>query len=229
MSYCVNCGVKLKNSEKKCPLCNTIVINPNKENVYEPAYSNVIEKFNSINLSYLVKLIMIILFILALVTVVCNIIISKKISWSIYVVSSIIYVSSHLSFLIRKSIFIPLTIELISLELLLFIIAYLNNGMHWYLYLVFPFILVLWVYIILCTYFVKKRKKSLLRNLSICFLFSCVALIVIEGGIDLFNNDIIKLKWSLYASLPIIIISIIMFIISFNKKLLDEIKQRIFV
>ena len=30
MSYCVNCGVKLKNSEKKCPLCNTKVINPNK-------------------------------------------------------------------------------------------------------------------------------------------------------------------------------------------------------
>ena len=28
MSYCVNCGVKLKQSEKVCPLCNTKVINP---------------------------------------------------------------------------------------------------------------------------------------------------------------------------------------------------------
>ena len=28
MSYCVNCGVELERSLKKCPLCNTPVINP---------------------------------------------------------------------------------------------------------------------------------------------------------------------------------------------------------
>lgn len=30
MSYCVNCGVELEASIKKCPLCNTAVINPNE-------------------------------------------------------------------------------------------------------------------------------------------------------------------------------------------------------
>ena len=30
MSYCVNCGVELEPSLKKCPLCNTPVINPNE-------------------------------------------------------------------------------------------------------------------------------------------------------------------------------------------------------
>ena len=29
MSYCVNCGVKLDPSLKRCPLCNTPVVNPN--------------------------------------------------------------------------------------------------------------------------------------------------------------------------------------------------------
>ena len=29
MSYCVNCGVELEKSIRKCPLCNTPVINPN--------------------------------------------------------------------------------------------------------------------------------------------------------------------------------------------------------
>ena len=29
MSYCVNCGVELDDSAKKCALCNTPVINPN--------------------------------------------------------------------------------------------------------------------------------------------------------------------------------------------------------
>jgi len=44
MSYCVNCGVKLKSSEKKCPLCKTVVINPNKhDNIYEASYPKRIE------------------------------------------------------------------------------------------------------------------------------------------------------------------------------------------
>ena len=30
MSYCVNCGVELADSEKRCPLCDTEVINPRK-------------------------------------------------------------------------------------------------------------------------------------------------------------------------------------------------------
>ena len=29
MSYCVNCGVELDNSAKKCALCATPVVNPN--------------------------------------------------------------------------------------------------------------------------------------------------------------------------------------------------------
>ena len=30
MSYCVNCGVELQADAEKCPLCNTVVINPNE-------------------------------------------------------------------------------------------------------------------------------------------------------------------------------------------------------
>lgn len=230
MSYCVNCGVKLKKSEKTCPLCNTKVINPNdKKDNYEPAYPNIIENFNNINFKFLAKLIVIVLLILTSITVLCNILIAKKITWSIYVIVSTLYISSHLLLLLRKSIFIPLTIEFISLELLIFVIAYLNNGMHWFLYLVFPFIMILWIYIMLCTYLIKKRKKSILRRIAICIAFSATALIVIESCIDLFKYETINLKWSIYASEPILIISILIFILSYNKKLLDEIKQRIFI
>lgn len=43
MSYCVNCGVELDPSLKKCPLCNTPVINPNEleELTYEPPFPTV--------------------------------------------------------------------------------------------------------------------------------------------------------------------------------------------
>ncbi len=70
MSYCVNCGVKLKKSEKVCPLCNTKVINPNIINDdYKPVYSSLIEEYNKINVKFLCKLITNILFIVASITI----------------------------------------------------------------------------------------------------------------------------------------------------------------
>lgn len=36
--YCIKCGVKLENSEKKCPLCNTEVCHPDFTEFAEPLY-----------------------------------------------------------------------------------------------------------------------------------------------------------------------------------------------
>lgn len=229
MSYCVNCGVRLAKSEHICPLCNTKVINPNKiKEEYIPAYSNQIEKFKTIDYKFLSKLIILILLSLGLITVICDFIITARISWSIYVIAAVLLLCSHFTFPFIKNIYITFSTILITTELLLFVIAYLNDGMHWYIYLVLPFIFIFWCYIMICTRIIKKRSKGFLRRIALCFLFSSVALMAIESGIDLYNNSL-HLTWSLYAALPITIISIILFIISFNKKLIEEIKQRIFI
>ena len=37
--YCVKCGVKLADTEKKCPLCNTVVCHPDfKQTAERPLY-----------------------------------------------------------------------------------------------------------------------------------------------------------------------------------------------
>lgn len=230
MSYCVNCGVKLAKSEKKCPLCNTRVVNPNlNDQIYYSVYSNQIEKFKSIDFKFLVKICYIVLFVLALVTVFCNIIITHSVTWSIYVVFSIICFGSLLSYLNIKNVYISHTLAFIGIELLLFVTAYLNSGMHWFIYLVLPFIFILWMYVMLCSFLIKKRRKSLIRSIVLCLVVSSIAIIGIESSIDLFKYEKISLTWSLYTILPILIVSILLFLISYNKKLLDEIKQRLFI
>ena len=228
MSYCVNCGVKLKNSEKVCPLCNTEVINPKKEE-YKPVYSGTIEEYKHINYKYVCKLITVVLLVMSLITMFCDLLISKKVTWSIYVLVSIIYLDSKLSFFLftRKS--IPLIVELFSSEILMFVIAYLNNGLHWFLYLVCPFIFIVWLYIVLCIFVFSNKKYDLLKRFAVSFAFISILLLTIESCIDLFKYEKIVFNWSIYAVLPITIISIIIFIISYNKKLIDEIKQRIFI
>jgi len=230
MSYCVNCGVKLKNSEKKCPLCNTPVINPNKKNSdYEPAYSNKIEDFKKINYKYLSKLVILLLMFTSFIIVLVDLIFSRDITWSLYVVSSILYLGSYLSFMVYKNIYISLIINLLSTELFILLIAYLNNGMHWYLYLVLPFIIIIWLYIMLVTYLIKRKKGNFLKRISLCLLFCGLTIIAVEVCIDLFRFNIINYNWSLYAALPITIISTLIFILSYSKRIVDEIKQRMFI
>lgn len=229
MSYCVNCGVKLKNSEKKCPLCNTKVINPNKMNIeYEPVYSNKIENFKRINYKYLSKIVILILMFTSFLILLLDYVSSKTITWSLYVVASILYLGTHLSFAVIKNIYISLIIHLISTELFMLFIAYMTNGMHWYLYLVLPFIFIVWIYIMLVTYLIKRKKGDFLKKLSLGLLFSGLTVIAVEACIDLFRFNFINYNWSFYAALPITIISTIIFILSYNKRIVDEMRQRMF-
>lgn len=230
MSYCVNCGVKLKESEKVCPLCNTKVINPNNlKTEFTPAYSQNIEKTKKVNKKYLCFLITIILMGVTIITVLCNLIFTGNITWSIYVVASILFLNSKLSFVLFKNKFFPLFIDLLTTETLIYVIAYLNNGLHWFYYLVCPFIFIIWIYIILCTFVLSKKKYNLLRRFSVAFSFISVILLIIESCIDMYKYEKITINWSIYAILPIIIIGTILFLISYNRKLIEEIKQRIFI
>ena len=230
MSYCVNCGVKLKQSEKVCPLCNTKVIKPNNlKDKFTPAYSQVVEKHKGINKKYLCKLITVVLICAAIITVLCDLIFTGNITWSIYVIASILFLDSKLSFILFKNKFIPLIIDLFATEILIYVIAYLNNGLHWFYYLVCPFIFIIWFYIVLCAFVLSKKEYNLLRRFSVAFSFISVILLTIEMCVDMFKYEKILINWSIYAVLPITIIGLILFIISYNRKLIDEIKQRIFI
>lgn len=230
MSYCVNCGVKLKNSENKCPLCNTKVINPNKiDDIYEPVYSDKIENFKKINYKYLSKIIILILMITSFLVLLVDYISYKNITWSFYVVASILYLGTHLSFAVFKNIYISLIIHLISTELFMFFIAYITNGLHWYLYLILPFIFIVWMYIMLVTYLIKRKKGNFLKKLSVGLLFSGLTVILVEASIDLFRFNAINYTWSFYAALPVTIISTLTFILSYNKRIVDEIRRRLFI
>ena len=67
MSYCVNCGVELDPSLKKCPLCNTPVINPNELEglTYEPPFPTVKGQVEPVKRKDLFLFTIVVLFIVA--------------------------------------------------------------------------------------------------------------------------------------------------------------------
>ena len=232
MSYCVNCGVKLAPSEKRCPLCGTEVINPReKENVpVRPAYSSEIENysFKNVNWKYLGNVLSLVLAGIAVLFVICNLITSGKIDWSLYVLISTAYLETFMLFFYLKSFAVSAAVWLLSTELLIGGIAFLSGDVKWFILLVGPFVAEGGILTILAVCLFMNRRIMLIRKISALLLYIAVMLLVMEAHIDVFVSGSISLFWSVFASLPVGCLSLVFFCISFSSRIMEEMRQRLF-
>ncbi len=223
--YCKNCKVRLKDYLKECPLCHEEIDNNIEEN---NPYNTYIENFQTkVNIKYFSKLIMKFLILISLVTLIINVIINKTVNWSLYAITSSFYICSFYSYIIldnKKNAFI---INMISLEILLFMISYLTNTTSWFIYLVGPIILMVMIFVLLNIYL--SEFKNILRNLSILLIYISLILFLLNGLIKLYKTNIFTITWSIYSNIPILIISILLFGLSFNKKVQNEFEKRFFI
>ena len=136
MSYCVNCGVELEKSEKKCPLCGVEVINPaqppeDKEPRQRP-YPNRIEELSmNINKQFAAALLSVFMVFAAAICCVCNIIIDKSITWSQYVIGAIFFtwVVVTVPLIFKRAVLIKsLVLDIAALLLFLFMVSRLDGS-----------------------------------------------------------------------------------------------------
>ncbi|MBE6925512.1 MAG: zinc ribbon domain-containing protein [Ruminococcaceae bacterium] len=134
--YCVNCGVKLADTEKTCPLCGVVAYHPDiTRSAGEPLYPN--EKFPEPRVSPKgAKIIVTTLFIIPLlITLLCDFQIHDRVTWSGYVIGGLIvgYVMFVLPWWFNKpnpAIFLPCIFASIALYLLY--ISLYTKG-YWFL------------------------------------------------------------------------------------------------
>lgn len=231
MSYCVNCGVKLAPSEKECPLCHTKVINPNIEKPdFHPVYPDRIDIRKKVNIKYLMSIFVLSFLIVAVICLTTDLLISKgKLTWSIYCVVSLIYLSGLLQYIIQKNIYISHVINLLGMEFFILIFALVFKIVDIYLRILLPLTLVLWGYIFVITLLVRLKKINNLRKISFFLFYTVISLYVIELAINLVSYSSIMPTWSFIASIPITIVALVFFIISFSKKVIDAINQKLFI
>jgi len=139
--YCINCGVKLADSEKQCPLCGTVPFHPDidRPEVDGPYPDNryPVQKFSLYGTLIVVST----MFLLPLViTLLCDLSITKEITWSGFVVGALVtaYVCLVLPFWFPKPnpvVFVPCGFAVIALFLL-----YINfaTGGKWFLTFALP-------------------------------------------------------------------------------------------
>ncbi len=222
---CKNCNVKIASYLDKCPLCGErLNIDTTNDNPYNSQVENFSKRVNTI---YFSKLILKILILSSLIVMLINYLVNKTISWSLYVLFSSLYVSSFYTFITMPNKKFALLINIICLELLLFVISYLTHSTSWFLCLVGPIILFVTLFVYLNIYL--TNKKNILRNFSYLLIYLMACLILLNGLIKLYNSNIFKLTWSIYSTISLSIISIILIICSFNKKITNEFEKRFFI
>lgn len=231
MSYCVNCGVELAEGEKRCPLCFTEVYNPKEQADAVRPYPAAKEVPKPVNIGALVTLISLILSGLILISVACDLFDSGSLTWSAYVMASLLLVWVFVvpPIAIRRNrVFASLLLDFIGISLFLYAIQWLTAG-NWFFTFAFPLVLALLV-LTVCgvalpriLHFGKMSLGGLLLiETGLCAM--CVDFLVkwaFQGALGV--------SWSFFVLIPCGILGILAIIIDKNAKIREEFIRRFYI
>lgn len=230
--YCANCGVKLADSEKVCPLCKTKAYHPDiKRDIAPSPYPSktiLSETVNPIGLLFVVTFIFIQPI---LITLLCDFQLNEKITWSAYATGGVLlaYIIFILPAWFKKPnpvIFAP--IDFAASGLLLLYIA-LATGSSWFMSFAFPLLIYSCVtvctVITLCKY-VRKGYLYIFGGFLIALAGFFIA-IEIFAGISF--RDSVRIIWSVYPAIFCSVIGIMLIIIAICKPIKESLRKKFFL
>lgn len=231
--YCIKCGVELAESEKKCPLCGTVVFNPELPRpdgappypVYNP---DTIDNVKRSGIMFVITMLCLLPIVLVLL---CDRQINGRIVWSGYVVGAVIvlYVAVILPLWFEKPnpvIFLPANFAAAALYLL-----YINCATqgHWFLPFALP--------ICLGACAIITATAALLRYLRRGYFFIFGGAFILTGLynmlIEFLLNVCFKLHegfiWSIYPLAVCALLGVTLIVIGCSGELQKSLHKKFFI
>ena len=186
MSYCVNCGVELDDSAKKCALCATPVINPNiqtKPEETQPPFSSQEHIPQGIKKRFIAYIVSVIIFIPNIVCFLTNAIF-KGGFWSVYVntTSFLIWVIFVFPFFTKKlKPFLMWALDTVGVAayVYFFFAVHHESGKDWYYLCALPFICIVSLMVLFYMLWTKPKKRHwLLRSVLITVDIALASLVL---------------------------------------------------
>lgn len=207
--YCINCGVRLADTEKHCPLCGTAVYHPElKQPQGEPQYP--LYRYPGLPENPKAALFLITgLFLLPiLITLPCDFLLNGRLTWFGYVAGGlgVSYVSFVLPWWFQKpnpTIFVPCSFLAAGLYLLYINLA---SGGHWFLSFAFPLV----TYLGLLSTAVAALTRYLPRGRLFIYGGAILALGLFLPLMELFLvitfEGIAFTGWSFFSLIPLVLL-----------------------
>ncbi len=213
--YCIKCGVELGNSEKKCPLCLTPVYYPELSISDDTPYPkvNVKDKVSPRGIYFIASFVFLIS---AIISVVCDMNIDGRFSWSGIVVGALL-----LSYVVvilpgwfsrpHPAVFAP--VDFAAASLFLWYLDYISKG-GWFWSFALP--LTGMVALIVCSatilcYYVRHGYLYIFGGAFILFGFASLP---IEWLANITFGLPMKIVWGFYPTIALSLIGIMLIVIA---------------
>lgn len=207
--YCIKCGVKLADTEKSCPLCGTVVFHPELfQGEGKPLYPRQKQQIRK-NSGYLLQFLLSFCVFLAMIIVfVCDLQISKSITWSGYVLGGLglgyICVILPMWFK-RPNPVIFLSADFVAAGGYLLLVNLLTGG-KWFLSFAFPVTGGVGIIIVTVVALVKYLKKGKMFVFGGMLIALGLFMMLVEFLISITFKVGHFLLWSLY---PLVVLSLV--------------------
>lgn len=234
MAYCVNCGVELEASLEKCPLCNTPVYHPVKEEKSKPAspYPGIRGEVARVKRTDLAILITVILTCTALGCGLLNLFIFQMNAWSLYIIGlCVVFWIFFIPAMIYRKLpfFLMLLFDGAAVAMYCGIIAYLFDGGEWYRLIALPIIIIGVVLIMavnLCYRFLSRSILFMALAVVLALGIFCVG---IDASIKNFITGAPGITWSAIVMICSLIIAVTLFTIMRISRLREEVRRRMHI
>lgn len=228
--YCIKCGVQLADTEKKCPLCNTVVYHPELTQESAPALypSKKMPKSGS-GRAFLCGAVLILFLLPLIVTLFSDLQFDGELDWFGYATGALILVYLIFAFPLwfknpNPVIFVPCDFAACMLYLL-----YIDGITHGGWFLSFAFPVVLGAAVITCTLitllrYLRKGKLYAIGG-SVMALGAFILMIELLMGITF---DIRFIGWSLYPLISLLLLGGLLIYLAMNSVAREKIERKIF-
>lgn len=235
MSYCVQCGVRLEQSLRTCPLCHTPVINPNELNTVN--LSNVSGPFATVKgevepmKKHDIGLWLTLVFgSTALACGILNLFVFNHNYWSIPVIGACIIIWIFFCprmFLPQIPIYANLMTSAVSVIFYELAITLMTEQDRWFYEIAFPITLVIMALTAVSGLFYKYVSKSLIASALYLFIDIALLSIAIECYVDKFIGLEIHIFWSAIVFSVCAVISVALIAILSIRRLRVTVQKRL--
>lgn len=229
--YCIKCGVKLADSEKKCPLCGTQPYHPEiTREEGTPLYPRDSYPPAEVHPKVIPVVLLILCLIPAVITLLCDLRINGAVTWSGYVIGALIlgYVIFALPTWFEKPnpvIFVPCDFAAVILYLLYIDLV---TGGSWFLSFAFPVaggIGIIVTAVVTLLRYVRRGRLYILGG-AIIALGAMVLLIEFLIGVT-FDRPLVG--WSLYSLVTAVLLGGLLIYLAINKAARETMERKLFI
>lgn len=232
MSYCVNCGVELNSTLKKCPLCETIVYHPGKieEASTEQTFPKKKGEVETVSKKEGIIFISVLFLTITITCALLNILVYNSNWWSVPVdgVCITLWVFFMAAIFCEKiTVYGMLLLDAIAIGNYMFMISQITSSNQWFTMIGLPILIVGLLLLELAVLLSKKLPSSLLSGTLYFFVITACICITIEAVLDNYFRQTISLSWSAIVVTVCAIISVFIILILMMGRLRNSIMRRL--